>query len=133
MKRLGISIYPEHASLKRNKEYIDLASRCGFLRIFTCLLSVNKPKEEIKAEFKELIDHAHQNDMEVILDVAPYVFDRLDIDYDDLSFFEEIHADGIRLDEGFDGHREYRKLQTESRLFAHMPQLLSSALFGLIV
>lgn len=115
MKRLGISIYPEHASLQRNKEYIDLASHCGFRRIFTCLLSVNKPKEEIKAEFKELIDHAHQNDMEVILDVAPYVFDRLDIAYDDLSFFEEIHADGIRLDEGFDGHREAKMTYNPQR------------------
>ncbi len=40
------------------------------------------------------------------MDVAPYVFERLGISYDDLSFFSEIDADGIRLDEGFDGHKE---------------------------
>ncbi|WP_438588830.1 MupG family TIM beta-alpha barrel fold protein [Dubosiella newyorkensis] len=81
MRRLGISIYPEHASLEENKKYIEQAAKYGFKRIFTCLLSVDKPKEEIKEEFKELIDFAHQNGMEVIMDVAPYVFERLGISY----------------------------------------------------
>lgn len=49
-------------------------ARHGFSRIFTCLLSVNRPKEEIVAEFKEIINHAKDNNMEVILDVAPAVF-----------------------------------------------------------
>ena len=57
-----------------------------FSRIFTCLLSVNRPKEEIVAEFKEIIHHAKDNNMEVILDVAPAVFDQLGISYSDLSF-----------------------------------------------
>lgn len=106
MTRLGISIYPEHTTTERNKEYITLAAKYGFKRIFTCLLSVEQPKEVIMAEFKELIDHAHTYQMEVILDVAPNVFDRLGITYDDLSFFHELHADGIRLDEGFDSLKE---------------------------
>ena len=50
--------------------YISAAARHGFSRIFTCLLSVNRPKEEIVAEFKEIINHAKDNNMEVILDVA---------------------------------------------------------------
>jgi hypothetical protein len=106
MKRLGISIYPEHASLQENKDYIELAEKYGVKRIFSCLLSVEKSAEEVKAEFKELIDFAHAHGMEIIFDVAPYVFDRLGISYDDLSFFAEIGADGIRLDEGFDGITE---------------------------
>ena len=116
MRRLGISIYPEHASLDQNKQYIDVAARHGFKRIFTCLLSVDKPKAEVEAEFKELIDFAHEKGMEVVLDVAPYVFDRLGISYDDLSFFAAIHADGIRLDEGFDGHREAQMTYNPQRL-----------------
>ncbi len=39
--------------------------------------------------------------MEVVFDVAPNVFAKLGISYDDLSFFHEIGADGIRLDEPF--------------------------------
>ena len=107
MARLGISIYPEHSTVEKDKAYISMASKYGFRRIFTCLLSVDgKTKEEILKDFREIIDHAHACQMEVILDVAPYVFDRLGVSYDDLSFFKEMHADGIRLDEGFDGLKE---------------------------
>lgn len=108
MSALGISIYPEHASIEENKKYIDQAGRLGFKRIFTCLLSVDSSKEVIVKEFKEMTDFAHKFGMEVIMDVAPSVFDRLGISYDDLRFFKEIGADGIRLDEGFDSLKEAR-------------------------
>lgn len=44
--------------------------------------------------------------MEIIPDVSPSVFSRLGISYEDLSVFREMHVDGIRLDEGFDGMKE---------------------------
>ena len=91
---------------RKKKIWLIFAARHGFSRIFTCLLSVNRPKEEIVAEFKEIINHAKDNNMEVILDVAPAVFDQLGISYSDLSFFAELGADGIRLDVGFDGLTE---------------------------
>lgn len=107
MARLGISIYPEHSTLQKDVDYISLAAKYGCKRIFSCLISVEgKSRELIKEEFTTLIDHAHTKGMEVILDVAPCVFDSLKISYDDLSFFKEMHADGIRLDEGFDGLKE---------------------------
>ncbi|MDH6367195.1 MULTISPECIES: MupG family TIM beta-alpha barrel fold protein [Breznakia] len=107
MARLGISVYPEHAPLEKNKAYIKDAAECGFTRIFTCLLSVEgRTKQEILEEFREMIDYAHTFNMEVILDVAPFVFEKLGASYDDLSFFKEMHADGIRLDEGFGGQKE---------------------------
>ncbi len=107
MKRaLGISIYPEHSTPDKDKAYLKLASEYGFTRVFTCLLSVNKPKNEIIAEFKDIIQYATSLNYEVILDVAPAVFDQLEISYDDLSFFYEMGATGIRLDMGFDGAKE---------------------------
>ncbi|TLG72927.1 DUF871 domain-containing protein [Culicoidibacter larvae] len=106
MSCLGISIYPEHSTPEKDKEYISLAAKYGFSRIFTCLLSVTKPAAEIKAEFKDVIEHANRLGFEVIVDVAPRVFKDLGITYDDLSFFSEIGAAGIRLDEGFNGSVE---------------------------
>lgn len=106
MKRLGFSLYPEHSTPEKDKAYIDLCAKYGFKRIFTCLLSVNSPVDQIKAEFKDVISHAHKYNMEVFLDVAPNVFEHLGISYDNLAFFAEIGADGIRLDEGFDGAKE---------------------------
>lgn len=40
------------------------------------------------------------------MDIFPAVLNELEISYDDLSFFKELGADGIRLDEGFDGNKE---------------------------
>lgn len=104
--KLGVSIYPEHSTLDRDREYLSLAAKYGFTKVFTCLLSVNKPVAEIKDEFRQIISHANRLGMEVFIDIAPSVFDKLGIDYDDLSFFSEIGAAGLRLDEGFDGYRE---------------------------
>lgn len=107
LMRLGISIYPEHSTKEKDIAYIRLAGKYGFKRIFTCLLSVGKKtKQELISEFQQLIDVAHEEGMEVILDISPAVFSNLDISYDDLSIFHEMHADGIRLDEGFDGGKE---------------------------
>lgn len=109
MARLGISIYPEHSTREKDIAYIRMAGKYGFKRIFTCLLSVGeKSKEELVDEFRTLIDVAHEEGMEVILDVSPDVFKRLGVSYEDLSLFAEMHADGIRLDEGFDGMKESR-------------------------
>lgn len=106
MRQLGISVYPEHASLEENKRYIETAAKYGFKRIFTCLLSVEGDKETIIREFKDMITCAKENGMEVICDVVPGIFKELGISYDDLSFFTEMGVDGFRLDEGFDGNTE---------------------------
>lgn len=103
MGRLGVSIYPEHSTPEKDKAYLSLASKYGFSRVFTCLLSVKKPAEEIKKDFEDVIAHANRLGMEVIVDVAPSVFQNLGITYDNLSFFKEIGAAGFRLDEGFNG------------------------------
>lgn len=106
MRKLGISIYPDKSSVAEMKAYIDTAANAGFARIFSCLLSVNKPKEEIKAEFIEINQYAKERGFEIIVDVSPRVFNDLDISYSDLSFFEEIGADGLRLDIGYTGIEE---------------------------
>lgn len=106
MRRLGISVYPNHSSVPEIREYIDLAARYNFKRVFTCLLSVEGDKETIVQEFTDAIMHAKEKGMEVIADVSPKVFGELGISYNDLTFFKEIGADGIRLDMGFTGNEE---------------------------
>lgn len=106
MRKLGISIYPDKSNVERMKAYIDKASGYGFNRIFSCLLSVNKPAEIIKQEFFEVNQYAKDKGYEIIVDVSPRVFDALNISYSDLSFFKDILADGIRLDVGYTGNEE---------------------------
>ncbi|GIN86395.1 hypothetical protein J6TS2_27810 [Heyndrickxia sporothermodurans] len=104
--KLGISIYPNHSKLEEDIEYISLASNYGFKRIFTCLLSVDGDKENVISNFKKTIAHANQCGMEVIADISPRVFNELQISYNDLSFFANLGASGIRLDMGFTGNEE---------------------------
>lgn len=107
MGRLGISIYPEKSSLKEIREYIDLATENGFDRIFICLLSIDiEKKEETIEKFKSINNYAASKGMMIIADVSPRIFKELNIGYDDLSFFREIGAHGIRLDMGFTGNEE---------------------------
>lgn len=106
MRKLGLSIYPDKSSVDEMKAYLKKASEYGFTRVFTCLLSVEKPKEVIKQEFLDVNKYAQDLGYEVIVDVSPRVFDDLGISYDDLSFFKEINADGLRLDMGFTGSQE---------------------------
>ena len=106
MGKLGISIYQEKSSEQDIKNYINKASKNGFSRIFSCLLSVNESKEEISKKFKSTNEYAKSKGFEIIADVSPKVFKDLGISYKDLSFFKEIGADGLRLDEGFSGLEE---------------------------
>lgn len=105
-RRLGISIYPEKSTFEMDSEYIKLAHKHGFKRIFTCLLSAKDEKSVIEEQFTKIIKFAKDLDFEVILDIAPAVFADLGISYDDLSFFAKLGASGIRLDLGFDGRKE---------------------------
>ena len=57
MARLGLSIYPENSTLEKDLEYLRLAGKYGFSRVFTCLLSVgDEPKEELMEKFRVRID-----------------------------------------------------------------------------
>lgn len=107
MKRLGISVYPNKDNINEIIEYIHLAGKYGFKRIFTCLISaVDRSLEEILSEFKAIMAAAKEEQMEVIADLDSTVFKKLNASIYDLKIFKEIGLDGIRLDMGFSGHEE---------------------------
>lgn len=105
MHRLGVSIYPDNSSIKEDKKYLDMASKYGFTRVFTNLLSIDDNNKFLKS-FKEIITYASDLGMEVIADVSPSVFETLGTDYRDLKFFKDINLSGLRLDLGFTGNEE---------------------------
>ena len=133
MKQLGISIYPFHATLEENKNYIELAAKYGYKRVFTCLLSVDGDKEVILKEFKDTIEHANNFGMEVMVDVAPSIFSKLNISYEDLSFFKEIGATGVRLDLGFSGNEESIMTFNEYGLLVEINMSQDTNYVGLIL
>lgn len=98
MHQLGISLYPEHATPEKDLAYMELAAKYGFTRIFTCLLSVDKPKEEMMAEFGAFMENAHQLGYKVAVDTNPKVFEHLGASPTDLKPFADMKVDIIRLD-----------------------------------
>lgn len=101
MHKLGISIYPEHSTKSEIESYMKLASGYGFNRIFTCLLSVRKSKEEIIKEFTEFMELAHQYGFEVAVDTNPTVFKYLGATPFEIKPFADLGVDIIRLDGHF--------------------------------
>lgn len=105
-RRLGVSIYPDHSDFEQDKKYLTEAASLGFSRIFMSMLEVSEGKEVVANKFKKIIALGKSLGFEIILDIAPAIFNDLKISYDDLTFFHELGADGIRLDVGFDGNKE---------------------------
>jgi hypothetical protein len=108
MSKLGISIYPEKSTFEQDKAYLDLAHKYGFKRVFTSLLQINGDQEAVLHDFKKIVSYASGLGMEVMVDIAPSLFEQLEISYDDLSFFHSMGAYGIRLDVGYTGSEEAR-------------------------
>lgn len=113
MHKLGVSIYPKPHTQARDKEYLRLASKYGVKRVFSCLLSVELSKEEVKVQFTDMISYANSLGMEVIIDIAPRVLKALNIDVTDLSFFNDLGVYGVRLDMPYGGLEEARMTHNE--------------------
>ncbi|VBB05157.1 aldolase-type tim barrel [Lucifera butyrica] len=107
MRRLGISVYPGQTGLEEILEYIGLAAKYGFQRVFTCLISMDgRDIQVVIEEFKRITALANQYNMEVIADVEPAIFQSFGVTVHDLAFFHELGLAGIRLDLGFSGQEE---------------------------
>ncbi|MGN1272280.1 MAG: DUF871 domain-containing protein [Lactobacillus sp.] len=106
MRNLGLSIYPDHTDFEKNVEYLKLGHKYGFKRIFMSMLEVTGSPEETQEKYKKIIDIGNQLGYQTFLDVSPRIFSKLNISYQDLKFFADMHATGLRLDQAFDGATE---------------------------
>ncbi|KRN29418.1 outer surface protein [Lactobacillus selangorensis] len=106
MGKLGVSVYPERSTYDKDAAYLDLAHKYGFKRVFTSLLEINGDQATVLGNFKKVITHANELGMEVMVDMNPSLFKQLGISYNDLKFFHDLGAWGVRLDEGFTGQEE---------------------------
>ncbi|WP_313892140.1 MupG family TIM beta-alpha barrel fold protein [Psychrobacillus sp.] len=105
MRRLGISIYPQHSTMEEMKSYIQLAHDNGFDRIFTCLMSMKSDEEREKLQ--QINQFAQQLGFDISADIAPQVFEELGLTYRDIAYLKEhYYLDALRLDMGFSGQEE---------------------------
>ncbi len=104
MKKFGVSIYPTKDCTENIINFLNIATKYSVNRIFTNLLEVKD--EKILEDFKQINKLAKSLGMEVIVDVDPSIFKTFNIQPNNLEFFNDLHVDGIRLDQGFDGITE---------------------------
>jgi len=104
MKKLGISIYPQKASLEKNLEYLENASKYGFTRLFVALLGAEPSQEGIRRDYGPILKRAKELGFEVSCDVNGEVIKAVCgegfFGNFDLTFFKEIGVDIIRFDMG---------------------------------
>lgn len=98
MKRLGISVYPDIQPFEEIKQYIELAAKYNCTRLFSSMWSVEGTADEVLSYFTRLIDVAHDNDMQVGLDVNPDCLSNVGASFDDLKIFNDIGVDILRMD-----------------------------------
>ena len=122
MRTIGISIYPNENNMDKCIEYVEKAGKLGYSRIFSCLISASEDMNEVVSDFKKILKVANKYNMESIIDVSPVVFQKYNLTYSDLSFFKELGAQGIRLDDGIESidaarmtyNKEHLKIEVNS-------------------
>ena len=111
MTELGVLAYPDLSPMEKIKEYLQLASKYGFTRVSSSMLSVEGTNEEIISYSKEFNQIAHKFGMKVSLDVNTNFLKRMNQSYDDISLFHDINCDIIRLDGSYGAENDYIMIQ----------------------
>ena len=134
---LGVSLYPEQESMEEIENYLTMASRYGFTKIFTSMFSVPGTKEEVFDYFKNFCDLAHKHGMKVSGDCNTAFFKKMGASESDISIFKEMGIDIIRMDLPYFDQRDvtlinnpYRKWG-KSKEFLYLPQFLSRTLYSI--
>ena len=106
MIKLGVSLYPEQETKQEIENYLELAKKYGFTKVFTSLFSVEGSNEEIIEYFSDLCSMAHKYGMEVYGDCNARFFMQMGASPEDLSVFKKIGLDVLRLDLMFNDKRD---------------------------
>lgn len=113
MITLGVSVYPDIRPLDEIADYLRRAAHYGYKRVFTSMFSVEGTPEEVLAYFRDLDAAAHEVGMEVALDVNPECLERLGASPSNLSVFNDIEADILRMDGAYGEDENYEMLCNE--------------------
>lgn len=107
MRQLGISIYPDQSTFEQDQQYLQLAKKHGYSRIFTSLLQLKgEGGADILGQFKRTVAYGNELGFKTVVDVNPTLFKELNLKYTDLHVLRDLGVWGMRLDEGFTGREE---------------------------
>lgn len=131
MKRLGVCVYPEITGVAKTIDYIKCAFEHGVRRVFSNLLELKNNDEGKKRldEFATVYKYANNLGMEMILDVNPEFYKEFNLPKNELLFFKNLGATGIRLDEDFAGIIESELSNNKLNMMIELNASAGSATF----
>lgn len=113
MVRLGVSVYPEQETIEEIEQYLQLASKYGFSKVFTSMFSVPGTKEEVFDYFKNFTEIAHKYNMIVCGDCNTEFFKKMEASEKNLKIFKEMDIDVIRMDMSYMDHRDVELINND--------------------
>ncbi|WP_019555160.1 DUF871 domain-containing protein [Propionispira raffinosivorans] len=104
--KTGIAIYLGlDNTFEENIQLIETAAKYGVQRIFTSLHIPETDKSSLKKQISEVLNIAKKNNMEVISDISPATLEILGIEKFNLSAFQFLGIQTLRLDYGYDAEQ----------------------------
>ncbi|TGE39630.1 DUF871 domain-containing protein [Desulfosporosinus fructosivorans] len=98
----GISAYVGMGyTIEANREYLKLANRAGFTRLFTSLHIPEANAETLLEEFQSLVVEAVKLGYQITADISPMAFKLLQASLDHLEPLRRLGIQALRLDFGF--------------------------------
>jgi hypothetical protein len=101
MPEYAIALYPEYGNEKEDIIYLETAKEFKNSEIFLCLFS-----EESLKKSKKVINYALKNDFKITADIHLEDFKNYNATYNNLSFFNDLGINTIRLNKGLNGYEE---------------------------
>ena len=111
MAVLGVSVYPDLRPLDEIECYLKRASSVGYTRVFSSMFSAPGSPREVLDLFRDLCERAHKCSMQVSLDINPGCMRRLGATPKDLSVFDDIGVDILRMDGAYEQDENVCMLQ----------------------
>lgn len=109
----GISVYFKDLDL----DYIQYANSKGVKTIFTSLHIPEEDLSNVEIKINQLLDLCKELNMELVPDISPLTFEKLNIAENDFTKLKEFGFKNVRLDFGFDN---LVMVKTISKLFKVM-------------
>lgn len=125
---LGISVYFQDLDL----EYLEEAKNCGAKYVFTSLHIPEEDYSTLDQKLPEFLSKCASLGLEVVPDVSPVTFEKLNIANQDYKKLSEMGFKALRLDYGFDDYEVIKELQKDFYLMLNASAINEDYLKGAV-
>ena len=105
--RKGISLYPNKSNQKEILKYLERVKKHDVDIVFTSMLESVNNREQAEELFLPIFRKCHELNIDVMIDMAPDVYEKLEIKPTDSTFWQDMFVTMLRMDSNNDPHSLY--------------------------